>query len=195
MTRRPVAASTTDTAVLAGSGDGTGGKSLKPKHIPNKTVPSSSSRTNHHQHQRTQSCHHLITTTTSTTGLFPRMFPPRIVHHRSPTAAPSIRTVLLPSLLVRTIIPRGSTTTTITNCCCVNGGDVRRITSTEDRSNSLPSNRLQCKRCVTADLRRRRRRQGSRKLNAGSSRRTSSRGMLNSQSSCRVRPAQLLFAY
>lgn len=194
MTRRPVAASTTDTAVLAGSGDGTGGKSLKPKHRPSKTVPSSSSRTNHHQHQRTQSCHHLTTTTTSTTGLFPRMFPPRIVHHRVPTAAPSIRTVLLPSLLVRTIIPRGSTTTTITNCCCVNGGDVRRITSTEDRSNSLPSNRLQCKRCVTADLLRRRRR-GSRKLNAGSSRRTSSRGMLNSQSSCRVRPAQLLFAY
>lgn len=192
MTRRPVAASTTDTAVLAGSGDGTGGKSLKPKHRPSKTVPSSSSRTNHHQHQRTQSCHHL--TTTSTTGLFPRMFPPSIVHHRSPTAAPPIRTVLLPSLLVRTIIPRGSTTTTtITNCCCVNGGDVRRITSTEDRSNSLPSNRLQCKRCVTVDLRRRR--QGSRKLNAGSSRRTSSRGMLNSQSSCRVRPAQLLFAY
>lgn len=68
--------------------------------------------------------------------------------------------MLLPSLLVRTIIPRGSITITSSSSSYV--GDVRRIFTVKpkerDLFDSLPSNRLQCKRCATVVLQRRRRR-------------------------------------
>lgn len=146
------AASTTDTVAPAVTGSGTaGGRSSSP-------------RTNHLF--IVKSCHHPTNSTACATavtdsGLFLPTFPPKLdllllprFHPSTATAAPPQPTAttccwrLRPSLLVRTIvIPKGITS-------LVNAGDdllqllLRRIFS------SQPSNRLQCKRCATAVLRR-----------------------------------------
>lgn len=136
-------------------------------------------RTNHHFISISKSCHQ-----PTSPFLLRIRFPPKIVllHQRPPSTTTKTTCCwrrLLPLLLVRTIIPRGSIT--ITSSSNVNAGDIRRIFTTasmvkakEDLFDSLPSNRLQCKRCVTAVLRRHRRRR-NRKLNVDSSTNTNNR--------------------
>lgn len=170
-------------------------------------------RTNHHFINK--SCHQ-----PTSPFLLRIRFPPKIVflHQRPPSTTTKTTCCwrrLLPSLLVQTIIPRGSITiTSSSSSSYVNAGDIRRIFTTaamvkakEDLFDSLPSNRLQCKRCVTAVLRRRRRRR-NRKLNVDSSTNTNNRkksDALNSSIVVVVSPillvshvkamAQVLFAY
>lgn len=173
-------------------------------------------RTNHHFISISKSCHQ-----PTSPFLLRIRFPPKIVlfHQRPPSTTTKTTCCwrrLLPSLLVQAIIPRGSITiTSSSSSSYVNAGDIRRIFTTaamvkakEDLFDSLPSNRLQCKRCVTAVLHRRCRRRRNRKLNVDSSTNTNNRkksDALNSSIVVVVSPillvshvkamAQVLFAY